>query len=409
LRRTRRYFAQSGLVGTVGDGTGAALPGVSVQLRAETWIREAITDAQGNYRFAAAPPGPLRLTFALINFAGVRRDIEIPSTGTLRVDVTLQLSMDADVTVTGKATFTNLADVENPAQNLVGIAQAASQGAITARQLDARPVMRGGEVLETVPGVVISQHSGEGKANQYYSRGFNLDHGTDFTTSVAGMPVNMPTHGHGHGYSDLNFLMPELISGVQFSKGPYFAESGDFATAGAASINYVNSLARPLFRVAAGVDGHRRAMTAASVRLANGDLLGAIEIDHNDGPWTRPDDYRKINALVRYTRGNSLSGWSLTGMAYRGTWSSTDQIPERAVTSGLLGRFDGVDPTDGGDTYRYSGSFEWQRTRGNAATRFTAYGIAYDMNLFSNSTYFLDRQTAINSSRPTTASSAALV
>ena len=129
---------------------------------------------------------------------------------------------------------------ENPAENLVGIAQSASQGAITARQLDARPIMRAGEVLETVPGVVISQHSGEGKANQYYLRGFNLDHGTDFATTVAGMPVNMPTHGHGHGYSDLNFLIPELVSGVQFSKGPYFADQGDFATAGAANINYAN-------------------------------------------------------------------------------------------------------------------------------------------------------------------------
>jgi outer membrane cobalamin receptor len=96
-------------------------------------------------------------------------------------------------------------------------------------------------VLETVPGVVISQHSGEGKANQYYVRGFNLDHGTDFATTVAGVPVNMPTHGHGHGYSDLNFLIPELVSGIQFSKGPYFAEQGDFATAGAATINYYAS------------------------------------------------------------------------------------------------------------------------------------------------------------------------
>ena len=136
------------------------------------------------------------------------------------------------MTVTGKRTFTNLADVENPAENLVGIAQSASQGAITAQQLDVRPLMRAGEVLETVPGVIVTQHSGEGKANQYFLRGFNLDHGTDFATTVAGMPVNMPTHAHGQGYSDLNFLIPELVTGVQFSKGPYYAEQGDFATAG---------------------------------------------------------------------------------------------------------------------------------------------------------------------------------
>src|SRR3979411_2821913 len=115
--------------------------------------------------------------------------------------------------------------------------------------------MRPGEVLETVPGLVISQHSGEGKANQYYLRGFNLDHGTDFATTVAGMPVNLPTNGHGQGYSDLNFLIPELVSGVQYSKGPYFADQGDFATAGSANINYANALDRALVRVGGGGEG----------------------------------------------------------------------------------------------------------------------------------------------------------
>ena len=193
--------------------------------------------------------------------------------------------------MTGKRTFANLADVENPAENLVGIAQSSSQGAITARQLDARPIMRSGEVLETVPGVVISQHSGEGKANQYYLRGFNLDHGTDFATTLAGMPVNLPTHGHGQGYSDLNFLIPELVSGVQFSKGPYFADQGDFATAGSANINYVNALDRPIVRVGGGDQGFSRALVAASPRVGRGHLLAALEVEHNDGPWTRPDDY----------------------------------------------------------------------------------------------------------------------
>ncbi len=213
-----------------------------------------------NIAFDAVPAGRARLAFVLVNFAVARREVVVPPAGGLRVDAVLSLALTADVTVTGKSTFTNLADVERPAENLVGIAQSASQGAITARQLDTRPVMRAGEVLETVPGVVISQHSGEGKANQYYLRGFNLDHGTDFATTVAGMPVNLPTHGHGHGYSDLNFLIPELISGVQFSKGPYFAEHGDFATAGAANINYTSSLARPIVRVGGGGQGFMRAL-----------------------------------------------------------------------------------------------------------------------------------------------------
>ena len=246
----------SSVVGTVRDETGGALPGVSVELRGVPGAPILVpTDSQGGYRFEHIAAGRYQLAVTLINFAPARHDVAVAANGTARVDIVLHLALSADVTVTGKGTFTNLADAVNPAENLVGIAQSASQGAITAKQLDARPIMRSGEVLETVPGVVISQHSGEGKANQYYLRGFNLDHGTDFATTVAGMPVNMPTHAHGHGYSDLNCLIPELVSGVQFSKGPYFAEQGDFATAGAANINYTNMLEHPIVRIGVATKG----------------------------------------------------------------------------------------------------------------------------------------------------------
>ncbi len=383
-------FAQT-VVGVVRDETGGALPGVQIELTtADGPAARTESDARGEYRFDRLPPGPGQISFALINFATTRRDVAAPATGTTRVDTTMYLSLSADVTVTGKRTFTNLADAERPEQNLVGIAQSASQGAITARQLDTRPVMRTGEVLESVPGVVISQHSGEGKANQYYLRGFNLDHGTDFATTVAGMPVNMPTHGHGHGYSDLNFLIPELVSGVQFSKGPYFAEQGDFATAGAANINYVNALDRPIARALGGGQGYGRALFAASPQVGErGRFLGAIELQRNDGPWVRPDDLRKINAVARYSQGDAVNGFAVTGMAYRAKWHATDQVPERAIADGLIDRFGNLDPTDGGDTYRYSGSAEWQRTRGSATTKLVGYGIGYDLNLFSNFTFFL--------------------
>lgn len=248
--------AQTGAVsGSVRDETGGSLPGVAVELRGIAGTPQlATSDARGEYRFEMVPAGRYVVSFSLVNFAAARRDVELTSAA-VRADAVLHLALHADVTVTGRNTFTNLADVANPAANIVGTAQSSSQGAITARQLDARPVMRAGEVLETVPGVVISQHSGEGKANQYYLRGFNLDHGTDFATTVAGVPVNLPTHGHGHGYSDLNFLIPELVSGVQFAKGPYFAEQGDFATAGSANINYVNALDTPIVRVGGGDQG----------------------------------------------------------------------------------------------------------------------------------------------------------
>jgi outer membrane receptor protein involved in Fe transport len=382
--------AQTTITGVVRDETGGALPGVLVEAHgAGRQAQSTETDAAGRYRLEL-DAGQYELTFTLINFGAVRRPLTVAAGMVAPIDIVMHLSMNADVTVTGKRTFTNLADAERPAENLVGIAQSASQGAITARQLDARPILRTGEVLETLPGVVISQHSGEGKANQYYLRGFNLDHGTDFATTLAGMPVNMPTHGHGHGYSDLNFMIPELVSGVQFSKGPYFAEQGDFATAGAANINYVTTLDRPIARVAGGGEGFGRVLAAASPAIGRGRLLAAFELQHHDGPWLNPDNYRRLNGVVRYSHGDALSGMSITGMAYRGTWNSTDQVPQRAIDSGLVDRFGALDTTDGGDTYRYSGTVEWQRTRGSAVTKVTAYGIGYDLNLFSNFTFFLD-------------------
>jgi hypothetical protein len=389
---TASAFAQGVTVtGTVRDQTSGVLAGVSVEAHGPAGAtKETATDAAGMYRLDL-PAGRYEVVFSLVNFAPVRRSIDVSGSGAPpSVDVVLRFVLSADVTVTGKRTFTNLADAPAPAEDLVGIAQSSSQGAITARQLDARPIMRTGEVLETVPGVVISQHSGEGKANQYYLRGFNLDHGTDFAQTIAGMPVNMPTHGHGQGYSDVNFMVPELVSGVQYEKGPYFADQGDFATAGSAIINYVSALDAPIVRVAGGGQRFARALAAASPKVGSGQLLTAIEVEHNDGPWERPDDYRKVNGVVRYSRGDAVNGYSITGMGYRATWNSTDQVPERAIDSGVIGRFGGIDNTDGGETYRYSGSLEWQRSGNDASTKITAYGIGYDLNLFSDFTYFLD-------------------
>jgi outer membrane receptor protein involved in Fe transport len=384
--------AASGIAGTVRDETGGALPGVSVEVKRNGTSQVSVTNAQGAYRFDQLADGTYQITFTLINFATARRDVTLSAAAVQRIDAVMHLALNADVTVTGKRTFANLADAEDPAGSLVGIAQSASQGAITARQLDERPLMRDGEVLEAVPGVIVTQHSGEGKANQYFLRGFNLDHGTDFATTVAGMPVNMPTHAHGQGYTDLNFLIPELVSGVQFSKGPYFADQGDFATAGSSAIAYVNALEKPIVHVEAGGEGYTRALFAVSPRAGSGHVVAALEAAHNDGPWIHPDNYDKINGVVRYSAGDAVNGFSLTAMGYHGRWNATDQIPERAIASGQIDRFGAVDPSDGGHTYRYSASGDWQHgsRNGDASTRITAYGIGYDLDLFSNFTYFLD-------------------
>src|SRR4029079_2689510 len=226
------------------------------------------------------------LTYSLINFGSVtHRDLMVAAGRTATTNEVMHLSLNAEVVVVGKRTFANLADAENPAEDLVGIASSASQGAITAKQVDVRPFMRQGEVLETVPGVIITQHSGEGKANQYFLRGFNLDHGSDFAMTVNGAPVNMVTHAHSQGYSDLNFLIPELVAGVQYSKGPYYAELGDFSTAGASNINYATELDRPIIHLEGGNYGFARGLFAVSPKVGAGHLLLAFETSKNNGPW----------------------------------------------------------------------------------------------------------------------------
>ena len=260
--------------------------------------------------------------------------------------------------MTGKRTFRNLADATEPGESLIGIADTASQGVVTAEQIALLPVARPGDVLEAIPGLVISQHSGEGKANQYYLRGFNLDHGTDFATTVAGMPVNMPTHAHGQGYTDLNFVIPELVSGVQYRKGPYFVEDGDFTTAGSANINYANTLEKPEVLVEGGSDEYLRGLVMGSPKVGDGNLLYALEGVYNNGPWVNPDHYKKANGVLRYSVGDAQNGFALTAMGYDATWDSTDQIPLRAVEDGEIGRFGAIDPSDGGQAHRYSVSAE---------------------------------------------------
>ena len=385
--------ADAPLSGRVVDQTGGSLPGVSVQATStdRKTTQTSLTDANGRYVFAGLPAGQYSVVFQFMNFADVRRrEVTVSATAPARVDVTMQLALNAQVVVTASETFRNLADLPHPEENLVGIARAASEGAVTARQIESRPIMRAGEVLEAVPGVIISQHSGEGKANQYYLRGFNLDHGTDFATTVAGLPINLPTHAHGQGYSDLNFLIPELVTGVQFKKGPYDAQEGDFSGAGSANINYANVLAHSIASVSLGQDGWSRALFAASPRVGRGTVLAALELNHNDGPWTLKDDYQKVNGVVRYSQGDSRNAFSLTGMAYSSRWNSTDQVPDRAIAAGEISRFGNIDDTDGGDTARYTAVADYQRTAANTLTRATAYASRYRLNLFSNFTYFLE-------------------
>ncbi len=274
--------------------------------------------------------------------------------------------------------------------DMVGIADSATQGVTGQQELSARPILRPGEVLETVPGLIISQHSGDGKANQYYLRGFNLDHGTDFSFTVDNVPINQPTNAHGQGYADLNFLIPEIIDTVRYEKGLYYADKGDFSAAGAADITLVSSLPQGIAEITGGSFGFERGLVADSAKVGAGQLLAAVELEHYDGPWVRPDDYRKENGLVRYSEGDAANGFNVTLGAYNGEWSSTDQIPQRAVAEGLISRFGSIDPTDGGGAYHYSLSAELRRGDDTSLTTLSTFVYNSKMKLFSDFTYFLE-------------------
>ena len=273
----------------------------------------------------------------------------------------------------------------------LGVADSASAGVVTQKQLEARTVYRPGELLEVTPGLIVSQHSGEGKANQFYLRGINLDHGTDLRTTVDGMLVNERSHAHGQGWTDVNFMIPELASYLEYAKGPYSAEQGDFASAGAVSVNYANTLAQGIASVGVGQNGYQRMLVADSPQVGNGNLLYALELFENDGPFTNPDKYRKINGVLRYSEGSETNGFNVSLMAYQAHWNATDQIPQRAIDDGLLAsRFDAIDPTDGGAARRISLSGAWIRTGDDSATRVNAYVIRNKLDLYSDFTYFLD-------------------
>ncbi|MEP6884624.1 MAG: TonB-dependent receptor [Gammaproteobacteria bacterium] len=265
---------------------------------------------------------------------------------------------------------------------------AASAGDVSREQLMSEPLLRPAAILENVPGLIVTQHSGEGKANQYFMRAFNLDHGTDLALEVDDMPVNMPTHAHGQGYADLNFLIPELATDLHYKKGPYYADEGDFATAGTARIGLVNQVPTTV-TVGFGEDGYRRGLLMGSTGLAGGNLLGALEVYHNDGPFEVADDYNRLNGALRYSRGDERDYFTVTAMAYNGRWNSTDQVPERAIDSRVISRFGSLNPTDGGESSRASLTFSRVKRTDTDQVQLSAYVLRYKLDLWSTFTYFL--------------------
>jgi outer membrane cobalamin receptor len=277
--------------------------------------------------------------------------------------------------------------VEGRRANLIGEAVSASEGLVGQEEISVRPLLRTGEILELVPGMVVTQHSGTGKANQYFLRGFNLDHGTDFSTFIDDMPINMRTHGHGQGYTDLNFIIPESINTLSYKKGAYYADIGDFSGTGSAIMNTSKKVDKGLLTVTLGEDSYARVAAIDSVSINNGDFLYAFEFNQGDGPWTGiNEDLEKKNLLLTYSATLFDGDFSITFMGYDNSWNSADQIPRRAVENGTIDEYGSIDDTVGGKSSRYSLSSNWSNDDFDVAL----YAIKPKLNLWSNFTYFLD-------------------
>jgi hypothetical protein len=367
------------LSGTVVDTSGAVIAGATVHLQSTngTVQRTTQSETNGSFILSGLAVGNYRLVVSNPGF----ETKEIPVTiGTTEAPAQLRISM-----AVGSVSTT--INVQGREDDLIGIAESGTQGMVGATEIQDRPILRSGEVLETVPGLIITQHAGGGKANQYFLRGFNLDHGTDFAIFLDDMPLNLPSHAHGEGYSDMNTVIPEFVKRVNFEKGPYYADIGNYGSAGSAHVEFFKTLPQNFSKVEGGMYGYGRAVFGVSQKLGSGSLLYGGEEYYDNGPWVHPDAYNKINGLLTYSQGDDADGVSITARGYHGKWNSSDQIPVTAVP--LVGFFGALNPTDGGHSQRYSLQSEWHRQDTNSESKLMAYGFYYDLDLFSDFTYFL--------------------
>jgi len=298
----------------------------------------------------------------------------------------------SEATEKGEPVTLEAVEIEGRATDLIGIAASASQGIVGQPEFKYRPLARVGELVEVVPGALATQHSGSGNANQYFPRGFNLDHGTDFSVSVDGIPMNMASHAHGQGYLDLSSFIPELVDKVEYGKGPYYAEIGDFSAAGYSKMHTMHKLPEGLLKFTGGEFGYYRTVLANSHTLGDGDLLYGTEVNFYDGVWQQPEDLNKYNGMLRYTIDKDDWGMAVNGKAYHSNWTATNQVPERAIVAGAIGLYGSGDTSDGGNSNRYSlsGNF-WNRSDA-WKNDVNVYALYSDLDLYSNFTGYIDQQ-----------------
>ena len=302
-----------------------------------------------------------------------------------------EAALDTTAAKQSTRSTTSINEITVTAQRLklLGTASTASEGVVTDEELQLLPAYRPGQLLETVPGLIVTLHSGEGKANQFLLRGYNLDHGTDLETYVDGMPINQPTQAHGQGYTDLNFMIPELADSITYTKGPYYANVGDFGAVGSVHVSYRDTIEDQL-AATVGTRDFQRIFAAGSQAVGGGHLLGAVEIQHYNGPEVIPDDARKINAVLRFSAGDKQNGYMITAMAYHQLWTNNTDIPLRAITEGIVpNRFGSLDPTDAGRAWRSSLSFNDHASIGAGQLTASAFFIDNQLHMWNNFTHFL--------------------
>lgn len=277
-------------------------------------------------------------------------------------------------------------------EELIGRANAASEGAVGGDDLLVRPMLRVADLLEAVPGLIAAQHSGSGKANQYFLRGFNLDHGTDFTTYVDDVPWNLRTHGHGQGYLDVNGLIPEVVERIDYRKGPYRADLGDFSMAGASLMTTVDRLDRPFVAVETGQYGWGRVAGGGTLPVGGGDLTLLGQYKTYDGPWELEEDLQHQSMWGKYVQQTDFGMLKVSLSGYHATWNPTEQMPESAIGHTIIGsnpqrvcedEFCAIDTTAKGETLRWILGAQLLADRWRA----TAYGQYYDWRMASDPTY----------------------
>lgn len=373
-------LAQSAsLYGSVRNKAGAPVAGAEVRLVTageEALVARATSDSDGSFAFEHLEPGEYYCLVEHAGYKSVKRKLLLSA----RSEQVLLIELEPLLPI-----LAYNVNVQATAPR-----SAASSASFRYQEFSQRLIETPGDVLRIVPGLVIAQHAGGGKADQYMIRGFDADHGTDIALFFDGIPVNLVSHAHGQGYADLHFVIPETLEAIDVYKGPYFAQFGNLATGGAVQLRLRQEFERSFVRLQGGNFGTGRAVGAFSPKHDAIKGFLAIEGYWTDGPFRDEQNLRRWNLASRWTvpaGGEGQMGLLFTG--YGGRWNASGQIPLRAVRAGLIDRFDSIDPSEGGDSTRFNFSIWHNKTWDRHLVKSQFYAVRYTLDLFSNFTFFL--------------------